>query len=369
MRKIIHVDMDAFYASVEQRDNVVYRGKPLAVGGSPNTRGVVCAASYEARRFGIHSAMSSKVALQRCPHLIFVPPRFELYRAISAQIRPIFERHTDVIEPIALDEAYLDVTENKLGLPYATTIAREIRAVIFEETGLTASAGVSFNKFLAKMASGIQKPNGQTVILPDRAEAFVASLPIEKFHGIGKVSAAKMHELGIHTGADLKGRSELELVQHFGKAGHHYFKIARAQDDRAVEANRIRKSVGAETSYAQDLSDRALMLHQLETIAETLYGRLERHQTGGRTITLKVKFANYQQMTRSRTVMNPICEVVTIVALAQELFEAIDLEGRSVRLLGISLSNLGEERLAQSATPNGSFGASRSASLMQLTLF
>jgi DNA polymerase-4 len=361
MRKIIHIDMDAFYASVEQRDQPRYRGQPVAVGATPNQRGVVCAASYEARRFGIHSAMSSRVAIQRCPHLIFVPPRFEVYRVISQQIHAIFEHYTDLVEPVALDEAYLDVTENKLGLPYATTIAREIRASIFAETGLTASAGVSFNKFLAKMASGMNKPNGQMVILPEDAERFVESLPIEKFHGIGKVSATKMHELNIHTGADLKQRSEPELVQHFGKVGHHYFKIARAQDERLVEANRIRKSVGAETSYAQDLSDRSVMLSELETIAETVYQRLERHQTGGRTITLKVKFANYQQITRSRTVMKSISEVATIVALAQELFEAVELEGRNVRLLGISLSNLGcEER---------SLGASPLESSIQLALF
>ena len=361
MRKIIHIDMDAFYASVEQRDHPRYRGKPLAVGATPNQRGVVCAASYEARTFGIHSALSSRVALQRCPHLIFVPPRFDVYRSISGQIRAIFERHTDLIEPVALDEAYLDVTENKLGLPYATTIARAIRASIFKETGLTASAGISFNKFLAKMASGLNKPNGLTVILPEQAETFVESLPIEKFHGIGKVSATKMHELNVHTGADLKQRSELELVQHFGKVGHHYFKIARAQDDRIVEANRVRKSVGAETSYAQDLSDRAVMLHELETIAETVYQRLERHQTGGRTITLKVKFADYQQITRSRTVISEIREVATIVSLAQELFEAVELEGRNVRLLGISLSNLGcEERL---------IGVSLLESSVQLVLF
>ena len=220
MRKIIHIDMDAFYASVEQRDQPRYQGKPVAVGATPNQQGVVCAASYEARTFGIHSAMSSRVAIQRCPHLIFVPPRFEVYRAISQQIRAIFERHTDLIEPVALDEAYLDVTENKLGLPYATTIARAIRASIFKETGLTASAGVSFNKFLAKMASGLNKPNGLTVILPEQAETFVESLPIEKFHGIGKVSATRMHELNIHTGSDLKERSEVELVQQFGKVGH-----------------------------------------------------------------------------------------------------------------------------------------------------
>ncbi len=361
MRKIIHIDMDAFYSSVEQRDQPRYRGQPVAVGATPNQRGVVCAASYEARKFGIHSAMSSRVAIQRCPHLIFVPPRFEVYRAISQQIRAIFKHYTDLVEPVALDEAYLDVTENKLGLPYATTIAREIRAAIFAETGLTASAGVSFNKFLAKMASGMNKPNGQMVILPEDAETFVEALPIEKFHGIGKVSATKMHELKIHTGADLKQCSEPELVQHFGKVGHYYFKIARAQDERLVEANRIRKSVGAETSYAQDLSDWAVMLHELETIAETVYQRLERNQTGGRTITLKVKFANYQQITRSRTVMKSIREVATIVSLAQELFEAVELEGRNVRLLGISLSNLGSEER--------SIGVSPIESSIQLVLF
>jgi len=353
--------MDAFYASVEQRDYPHYRGKPLAVGATPHQRGVVCAASYEARTFGIHSALSSRVALQRCPHLIFVPPRFDVYRSISQQIRTIFEQHTDLVEPVALDEAYLDVTENKLGLPYATTIAQAIRASIFKETGLTASAGVSFNKFLAKMASGLNKPNGLTVILPEQAETFVESLPIEKFHGIGKVSATKMHELNIHAGADLKQRSEAELVQHFGKVGHYYFKIARAQDDRPVEANRVRKSVGAETSYAQDLSDQAVMLHELETIAQTVYQRLERHKTGGRTITLKVKFANYQQITRSRTVMSEIREVATIVTLAQALFEAVNLEGRHVRLLGISLSNLGSEER--------SLRGSQIESSMQLVLF
>ena len=229
------------------------------------------------------------------------------------------------------------------------------------QTAITASAGISFNKFLAKMSSGLNKPNGLTVILPEQAETFVESLPIEKFHGIGKVSATKMHELNIHTGADLKQRSEPELVQHFGKVGHYYFKIARAQDDRIVEANRVRKSVGAETSYAQDLSDRAVMFHELETIAQTVYQRLERHQTGGRTITLKVKFANYQQITRSRTVISEIREVGTIVSLAQELFEAVNLEERNVRLLGISLSNLGgEER---------SIGVSPLESSIQLVLF
>ncbi len=218
--------MDAFYASVEQRDHLGYRGKPLVVGGTPSGRGVVAAASYEARKFGIHSAMPSRLAKQKCHELIFVPPRFEIYRSISKQIHQIFERYTDLVEPVALDEAYLDVTENKQGLPYATTIARHIRADIFAQTNLTASAGVSFNKFLAKMASGINKPNGLTVILPSDAEAFVEALPIEKFHGIGKVTAQKMHDLGIRTGADLKQRSHLELVQHEGKVGSFYYKIA-----------------------------------------------------------------------------------------------------------------------------------------------
>jgi DNA polymerase-4 len=340
MRKIIHLDMDAFYASVEQRDYPGYRGKPLVVGGTPSGRGVVAAASYEARKFGIHSAMPSRLAKQKCHELIFVPPRFEIYRSISKQIHQIFERYTDLVEPVALDEAYLDVTENKQGLPYATTIARHIRADIFAQTNLTASAGVSFNKFLAKMASGINKPNGLTVILPSDAEAFVEALPIEKFHGIGKVTAQKMHDLGICTGADLKQRSHLELVQHFGKVGSFYYKIARAEDDRTVEPNRIRKSIGAETSFAQDLGDRAIMLQEIETIAQTVKQRLESHQTGGRTLTLKVKFANYQQITRSKTVTAPIRELDPILAVAKELFEVIDLQSRSIRLLGISLSNL-----------------------------
>lgn len=244
--KINHIDMDAFYASVEQRDNPKYRGKPLAVGASPRQRGVVAAASYEARKFGIHSAMPSKSAIAKCPNLIFVRPRFEVYRAISAQIHDVFRRYTDIIEPVALDEAYLDVTENKQGLPYASTVTRHIRDDIFQETNLTASAGVSVNKFLAKIASGTNKPNGMTVILPEEAEAFVESLPIEKFHGIGKVTAAKMHGLGIQTGADLKERSLEFLVHSFGKVGHYYYNIARAKDNRAVEANRIRKSIGAE---------------------------------------------------------------------------------------------------------------------------
>ena len=340
--------MDAFYASVEQRDNSKYRGKPLVVGGSPNQRGVVAAASYEARKYGIHSAMPSRIAVAKCPNLIFVKPRFEVYRAISAQIHDIFRHYTDIVEPVALDEAYLDVTENKAGLPYASTVAKRIRNEIFQETQLTASAGVSINKFLAKIASGTNKPNGMTVILPEDAQAFVENLPIEKFHGIGKVTAAKMHSLGIRTGADLKERKLEFLVRQFGKVGKYYYKIARAQDDRAVEPNRIRKSIGAENSFAEDLSDKATILQELEQIAQTLQERLEKHQASGRTLTLKVKFSDYQQITRSKTLLTPINELNEIItqAIAKRcckqiaLFETIELGDRNIRLLGISLSNL-----------------------------
>jgi DNA polymerase IV len=335
--------MDAFYAAIEQRDQPRYRGVPIVVGGRPEERGAVCAASYEARKFGIHSALPSRIAKQKCPHLIFVKPRFEVYRAVSDQIHSIFRRYTDLVEPVAFDEAYLDVTEPKLGLHYASTIARHIKADIFQETGLTASAGVSKNKFLAKMASGMNKPNGLTVILPEQAEAFIENLPIEQFHGIGRVTAIKMHELGIKTGADLKQRSEAELVQQFGKIGHFYYGIARGEDDRPVEANRIRKSVGAETSFAEDLGDRDVMNQELEAIAQTLHQRLE-DRYAGRTVTLKVKFSNYQQMTRSRTLTTSIRELDTIIAIATELFAGIDLEERKVRLLGISLSNLDSKK-------------------------
>ncbi|NJL64769.1 MAG: DNA polymerase IV [Methylacidiphilales bacterium] len=346
-RKIIHIDMDAFYASVEQRDNPEYRGKPLAVGSSPSQRGVVAAASYEARKYGIHSAMASSMAVAKCPHLIIVRPRFEVYRAISAQIHDIFKRYTDIFEPVALDEAYLDVTENKQEFPYASTIARLIRAEIFAQTNLTASAGVSINKFLAKMASGMNKPNGMTVILPEDAIAFVENLPIEKFHGIGKVTAAKMQSLGINTGADLKERSLNFLVQQFGKSGQYYYNIARAIDDRAVEPNRIRKSIGAENSFALDLSDKATILMELEQIAETLHERLEKHQTSGRTLTLKVKFSDYQQITRSRTFGSSINSLDTIIAEAIALLETIELNDRNIRLLGISLSNLDNLQTSQ----------------------
>jgi DNA polymerase IV len=343
VRKVIHVDMDAFYASVEQRDEPCYRGKPLVVGGSPSQRGAVAAASYEARQYGVHSAMPSRTAYYKCPHLIFVKPRFDVYRAISEQIRKIFYRYTDLVEPLALDEAYLDVTENKLGIPSATLIAQAIQQRITEETQLTASAGVSINKFLAKIASGMNKPNGLFLIPPQQAEAFIEQLPIAKFYGVGQVTATKMYHLGIHTGADLKQLTEAALVEKFGKIGHFYYKIARAQDDRPVQPNRIRKSIGAENSYDPDLSDRGRILMELEAIAQTLKYRIDSKQSRGRTLTLKLKYADYQQVTRSRTLSNPIEEIDQILSLATELLSLTEVEHKPVRLLGLALSNLGEE--------------------------
>lgn len=339
-RKVIHIDLDAYYASVEQRDNPQYRGKPLVVGGSPDRRGAVAAASYEARQYGIHSAMPSRTAVQRCPHLIFVNPCFDVYRAISEQIRTIFYRYTELVEPLALDEAYLDVTHNKQGLSSATTIAREIKQAIVAETGLTASAGVSINKFLAKVACGMNKPDGLTIVPPEQAEAFVESLPIEKFHGIGHVTANKMHELGIHTGIDLKARTEVELVERFGKVGLFYYQIARAKDERPVNPNRIRKSIGAETSFDPDLDNVEIMHQELISIARMVHQRLRKHQTRGRTLTLKIKFADYQQITRSCTVLDWIERENQILGLAQELLDRVDLQEQKIRLLGITLSNL-----------------------------
>jgi len=341
VRKIIHVDMDAFYASVEQRDEPSYRGKPIVVGGSPDKRGAVAAASYEARKFGIHSAMPSRVALKKCPDVIFVKPRFEVYRAVSEQIREIFSRYTELIEPLALDEAYLDVTINKTAMSSATLIAKEIKECIFRETNLTASAGVSINKFLAKVASGMNKPDGLFLISPEEAEAFVEALPIEKFHGIGTVTAAKMHKLGIADGADLKRWSEEDLVKRFGKSGYFYYKIARSQDDRPVNPNRIRKSVGAEKTFEQDLDDFALMKAELAAIARKLKERLDVKNTSGRTITLKVRYANFQLATRSHTLLYATNDESKILCLAQELlFSTVNLSEQKVRLLGISVSNL-----------------------------
>ncbi len=337
-RKIIHIDMDAFFASVEQRDNPALQGKPIAVGGG-GPRGVVAAASYEARKFGVFSAMPAKVARQKCPELIFVKHRFDVYKATSLIIRSIFKQYTDLVEPLSLDEAYLDVTHNKKGIPLATDIALEIKAKIQAHTGLTASAGVSVNKFLAKIASDMDKPNGLYVIKPHQAEAFIASLPIEKFYGVGKVTAAKMKSKGIFTGADLRAHPEQLLTNWFGKAGHYFFQVAQGIDNRPVVPHRPRKSVGTETTFSQDYSDAALLTEKLMELAQSVSKRLSSSGGTPKTITIKIKFANFSQITRSKTVAGGISQPEHIKSLASDLFLNVFQPTHKIRLLGISLSN------------------------------
>ena len=338
-RKIIHIDMDAFYASVEQRDHPELRGKPVAVGGG-GERGVVAAASYEARKYGVRSAMASRTAKQKCPHLIFVKARFDVYKQISAQIRAIFAEYTPLIEPLSLDEAYLDVTENLKGMKSATLMANEIRQRIRQTTRLTASAGVSYNKFLAKLASDHRKPDGIFVIKPEEGEAFVAKLPVERFHGIGRVTALRMHSLGIQTGADLKLKSEEFLRQQFGKSGGYYYRIARAQDERPVEPDRIRKSVGSENTFEQDLDTLAEMQGGLLPLMAEVWHWVERTRVYGRTVTIKIKLNDFQTLTRSRSSFLPIRERKFFENLAFELLEENFPLPLPVRLLGVSLSNL-----------------------------
>lgn len=347
-RKIIHLDMDAFYASVEQRDDPALRGRPVAVGGSQE-RGVVAAASYEARAFGVRSAMPAAQARRRCPALVFVPPRFAVYKEVSGQIRAIFARYTDLIEPVSLDEAYLDVTENRAGLASATAVAREIRAAIRAETGLSASAGISYNKFLAKLASDFNKPDGQHLIRPHEGPAFVAGLEIGQFHGIGPATAARMQALGIFTGLDLRQQPEALLVQHFGKAGRHYHAIARAEDARPVRPNRVRKSIGSETTFAHNLHAPAALLAALVPLAASVWATAQRHGTPARTLTLKVRFADFRLLTRSRSLAQPLADQPTLERLAAELLTALLPLPQPVRLLGLSLSNLGESAGGQLA--------------------
>jgi DNA polymerase-4 len=333
--------MDAFYASVEQRDFPEYRGKPIAVGGSPEGRGgVVATASYEARKFGVRSAMTSKKAVQLCPHIIFIRPRFDVYKAVSEQVRAIFRRYTELIEPLSLDEAFLDVTEDKMGLGSAITIAEQIRGAIREELQLTASAGVSVNKFVAKIASDINKPDGLTFIGPSRLEAFIEKLPVEKFFGVGKVTAYKMNAMGLFTGADLKKLTEEELVRHFGKAGRFYFKIVRGVDERPVEPHQETKSIGAEDTFAQDLVTIEEMNAGLEKIAQIVHKRLSEHKLIGRTVTIKIRFHDFRQITRSRSFSEPISDLESIGAAAKELLLKTEPEGKRIRLLGITISNL-----------------------------
>ncbi|MDR0418706.1 MAG: DNA polymerase IV [Prevotellaceae bacterium] len=338
MRKIIHIDMDAFYASVEQRDNEEYRGKPLAVGHAKG-RGVVAAASYEARKYGVHSAMPSKTALRKCPHIIFVPARFNVYREVSRQIMDIFLEYTDLVEPLSLDEAFLDVTCNHKSIPSATIIAGEIKRKIKEKTGLTASAGVSVNKFLAKIASDYDKPNGLYVVEPKDVEVFVESLKIEQFFGVGKITAQKMHELGIHTGADLKRFSEVELIHHFGKAGRAYYLNARGIDDREVMPNRERKSIGAEETFQEDIGIFSWLEVEMEKVALEVMQRVSDKSFYGKTLTLKIKYADFTTITRSRTLPIPIKNFDVLWSNAKELLENIDLSEKKVRLLGLSVSN------------------------------
>jgi DNA polymerase IV len=340
LRKIIHIDMDAYYASIEQRDNPDYRGKPIAVGGSPEGRGgVVATASYEARKYGVRSAMSSKRARELCPHLIFIRPRFEVYKEVSGKIREIFSRYTDLIEPLSLDEAYLDVTSDKLNIGSALDIARMIKEAIQEELNLTASAGVSVNKFVAKIASDMQKPNGLTFVGPSRIVSFMESLPVEKFFGVGKVTADKMKRMGLHTGADLKKLSEHELVRRFGKSGRFFYKIVRGIDERAVQMHREIKSVGAEDTFAYDLKDTDEMFEELEKIARIVCDRLDKRNLKGRTITLKIKYHDFTQVTRSHSFVAGVENFDTIFETVKMLLMSTDTEEVRIRLLGISISN------------------------------
>ncbi|MCP4157791.1 MAG: DNA polymerase IV [bacterium] len=338
-RKIIHVDMDAFYASVEQRDNPQLKGKPVIVGGDPTKRGVVCTCSYEARKFGVRSAMAASTAYRLCPNGIFVRPRFDVYKQASNQIREIFHRYTDLVEPLSLDEAFLDVTENKKNIPYATDIAREILKAIQDETQLTASAGVSFNKFIAKVASDFNKPNGLTVITPRMAEVFIERLPIGKFFGVGKVTEKKMHAMGIKTGADLKKLKKEELTQRFGKAGSYYYNIVHGIDNRPVNPHRTRKSIGKETTLSIDIDDKEQMLEILEKLADGIEKIMKKTKTKGRTITLKVKYFDFKSITRSISLETPCNDASEIMKCMPDLLEKTEAGEKKIRLLGISVSN------------------------------
>jgi DNA polymerase-4 len=343
IRKIIHIDMDAFYASVEQLDNPGLKGKPVAVGGS-RERGVVAAASYEARKFGVRSAMSSKVAKRKCPELIFVKPRFGRYKEISQQIREIFFEYTDLVEPLSLDEVYLDVTYVKKGKPSATLIAQEIRKRIFEVTKLTASAGVSYNKFLAKVASDVNKPNGIFVVTPEKAQEFIDNLEVRKFYGIGKVTAEKLNKMGIWFGRDLKKIDRFELVRQFGKAGNYYYEICRGEDHRPVQPTRERRSVGAEQTFSTDLFQEDELENELLQIAEILWKRAQRAQAKAKTLTLKFKYADFEQHTRSKTITGWFTTKKELVDGAKELLYSKPFN-KGIRLLGLTLSNfLHEER-------------------------
>jgi DNA polymerase IV len=340
-RKIIHIDMDAFYASVEQLDNPSLRGKPIAVGGS-EIRGVVSAASYEARKFGVRSAISGVLAKKYCTELIFVTPRFDRYKEISIKIHKIFYEYTDLVEPLSLDEAYLDVTNNKKGNPSATLIAQEIRLRILNELGLTASAGISVNKFVAKIASDYNKPNGQKTVNPEEVLPFLENLPIAKFYGVGKVTTEKMYQLGIFTGNDLKSKTIEFLEKNFGKSGNFYYHVVRGVHESEVKSNRITKSVAAEHTFNENLSSEIFMLEKLEIIASELHRRLKKYKISGKTVTLKIKYSDFTQQTRSKTLPYFIADKSLLYETVKELLFQERMKN-SVRLLGISITNLNTE--------------------------
>jgi DNA polymerase IV len=354
VRKIIHIDMDAFYASIEQRDHEEYRGRPIAVGGSPVGRGgVVATASYEARKFGVRSAMPAKQAVKLCPNIIFVRPRFDVYKSVSNHIREIFHRYTDLIEPLSLDEAYLDVTTDKRNIGSAIDIAAQIRQSIKEELQLTASAGVSVNKFVAKIASDLHKPDGLTFIGPSRIESFMEELPVEKFFGVGKVTAARMKSMGLHTGSDLKNLTEAELKKHFGKSGSFFYNIVRGIDEREVEPDRETKSIGAEDTFPYDLTSSEEMHDELLKITKTVYNRLLRNGLKGRTLTLKIKYHDFKKVTRSHSFPEGIDDREVIYRTACDLLSASDLSDKKIRLLGISLSNFNQPVSSRNADEHG----------------
>ena len=340
-RKIIHIDMDAFYASIEQRDNPSLKGKPVIVGGDPKGRGVVATCSYEARKYGIHSAMPCKIAYKRCPYAIFVRPRFEVYRQVSYEIREIFYKYTDLVEPLSFDEAYLDVTENKLNIKYATQIAKLIKREIYEKTRLTASAGVSYNKFLAKLGSDYNKPNGLTVITEDNAQAFLDNLPISKFFGVGKVTQKALHNLGIKTGYDLRQLDMHELEYIFKNRGYLFYQLARGVDNRSVEPYRERKSIGAETTLIEnlDIEDEKL-INILDELCEEVAQRAKYLSKKGRTVTLKIKYSDFRQITRSISFNNPIYTHEDIRTNIFNLFKNIKHSNKEIRLIGVTLLNL-----------------------------
>jgi DNA polymerase-4 len=346
VRKIIHIDMDAFYASVEQRDDPSLRGRPVAVGHAAK-RGVVAAASYEARKFGVRSAMPSTTALRQCPELVFVPPRFEVYRALSRQIRRIFADYTPLVEPLSLDEAYLDVTENLRGISMASATAKDIRARILAETGLTASAGISYNKFLAKLASDHRKPNGQFVITPEMGQSFIEELPVGEFHGVGPVTGEKMKALGIHTGADLRDRSLAFLQRNFGKSGAWYYAIARGEDDRLVLPDRPRKSSGSETTFPEDLTTPAEIESGVIAMADDVWAWCEKHQMFGQTVTVKIKYADFRHVTRSRTLQAPVVTQEQLHGVSVSLVQSVYPVTIGIRLVGVSLSKFGTKSISE----------------------